>query len=81
MPRFHQGSLDHRLDNQIGLKRDLRFTEQSTAEDYATSLYLSDSVPRSVIEGTMGGFVVLENPQKVFHPHEVFYINSTPCEG
>lgn len=81
MPRFHEGVFDHRLDNQITRKEDLRFVDQETAEDFATSQYLTDFIPRSVILGAMGKLRVLENPTHVEHPQEVFYINSTPCEG
>jgi len=81
MPRFHHGVADHRLDNQVGLKRDLRFTEQEAAEDFATTQYLSDFIPRSVVKGATGLHLVLENPTHEEHPNEVFFINSTSCEG
>jgi hypothetical protein len=82
MPRFdHHHPFDHRLDNQIVKKEDLRFHEQETAEDFATTQYLADFVPRSVIRGVSGLHLVLENPEHVSHPNEVFYINSMPCEG
>lgn len=82
MPRFnHQSAFDHRIDNQIVKKEDLRFHEKDTAEEFATSQYLMDFIPRSVILGVSGLHLVLENPDHVPHPNEVFYINSTPGEG
>lgn len=78
--------MDHRIDNQIVKKEDLRFHEQDTAEEFATSQYLADFVPRSVVTGATGLHMVLESPEPrnpgyVPHPSEVFYINSTPGEG
>lgn len=82
MPRFnHHAVFDHRIDNQIVKKEDLRFHSQDTAEEFATSQYLTDFIPRSVIVGISGLLWVLENPEHVPHPNEVFYINSTPGEG
>ena len=82
MPRFsHCSGMDHRIDNQIVKKEDLRFHEQDTAEEFATSQYLADFVPRSVILGVSGLHMVIENPEHAPHPNEVFYINSTPGEG
>ena len=84
MPRFSH--LDHRLDNQVVKKEDLRFHEQATAEEFATTQYLIDFIPRSVITGVSGLHMVVESPhprneEYVPHPREVFYINSTPGEG
>lgn len=82
MPRFDVLSvIDHRLDNRIIDKKDLRFTEQETAEDFATAQYKADFIPRSVIKGLSGLHLVFENPEHTFHPHEVFFINSMPEEG
>lgn len=81
MPRFYEGSMDHRLDNQVSLKQDLRFSDQQAAEDFAIAQYRADAIPRSVIRGAGGGHFVLEDPSRQGHPHEVFHINSTPCEG
>jgi hypothetical protein len=85
MPRF-SSQFDHRLDNQITRKEDLRFHEQETAEDFATAQYCIDFIPRSVILGATGKLMVLESPEPrlegyIPHPDEVFYINSTPGEG
>lgn len=79
-------ALDHRLDSQIVKKEDLRFHDKETAEEFATAQYQIDAVPRSVILGASGLHFVLEcptprNSDYVAHPREVFYINSTPCEG
>lgn len=79
MPRFSH--LDHRLDNQIVKREDLRFHEQDTAEEFATSQYLVDFVPRSVILGATGLHMVIENPEHTPHPKEVFFINSSIGEG
>lgn len=84
MPRFSH--LDHRLDNQVVRKEDLRFHEQDTAEEFATAQYHLDSIPRSVIVGLSGLHFVIESPTPrnegyTPHPREVFYINSTPGEG
>ena len=85
MPRFSHldpsSHLDHRLDNQIVKKEDLRFHEQDTAEDFATSQYMLDYIPRSVVRGISGLHMVLESPEPrgpeyVPHPNEVFYIAS-----
>lgn len=82
MPRFdHHSIFDHRVDNQIVKKEDLRFHSQDVAEDFATAQYLTDAIPRSVILGATGLHLVLENPAHVDHPNEVFYINSAPVEG
>lgn len=81
MPRFHHGGFDHRLDSQIMQKRDLRFTDQETAEDFATTQYMTDFIPRSVVKGLSGSLIVVENPEHIEHPHEIFHINSTLCEG
>lgn len=87
MPRFdHHLPLDHRLDNQITKKEDLRFHSRELAEEFATTEYLTDFIPRSVITGVTGLHIVLECPHPrnegyVPHPREVFYINSTPGEG
>lgn len=87
MPRFdyHDG-LDHRLDNQIVKKEDLRFHNPDTAEEFAIAQYMRDFIPRSVIKGATGLHLVLESPMERRpeddpHPHEVFYINSAPGEG
>jgi hypothetical protein len=82
MPRFdHHVAFDHRIDNQIIKKEDLRFHDPDTAEEFATSQYLTDFIPRSVILGATGLHMVLENPEHIPHPSEVFYIDSTPGEG
>ncbi len=86
MPRFdYHYMLDHRIDNQIVEKKDLRFHEQDTAEEFATAQYLTDFIPRSVILGLSGMYMVLEcptrTPETAPHPQEVFYINSAPVEG
>lgn len=87
MPRFNEYSaFDHRFDNQITKKEDLRFHDQTTAEEFATAEYAVDSVPRSVIRGLSGLHLVLESPEPreegyTPHPSEVFYINSNSCEG
>lgn len=81
MSRFNEAFMfDHRFDNQVVKKEDLRFPEQDTAEDFATAQFKSDSIPRSVIRGASGLHLVLENPTHEVHPHEVFYINSIPGE-
>lgn len=82
MPRFSQYStFDHRIDNQVIKKEDLRFHDQGTAEEFATAQYSADSIPRSVILGLSGLHIVLESPYPrgldyTPHPREVFYINS-----
>lgn len=84
MPRFdYHSNIDHRLDNQIIEKRDLRFHEQDTAEDFAITEYQTDVIPRSVLRETpdVDLFQVLENPNHDPNPNEVFYINSMPGEG
>jgi len=82
MPRFDYHSvLDHRIDNQIIKKEDLRFYEQETAEDFAATEYQTDFIPRSVVRLLSGMHIVLENPSHIPHPNEVFYINSMPGEG
>lgn len=87
MPRFNAAMvLDHRLDNQIVKKEDLRFSEQNTAEDYATSEFDIDRIPRSVIQKLDGLFMVLEAPNErkegfIPPPSEVFYISSNQAEG
>lgn len=88
MPRFdyHAPTLNHLLDNQIMEKRDLRFQEQDVAEQFATTQYLTDFIPRSVVRGVSGMHLVLESPGPRAadyepHPNEVFYINSIPAEG
>ncbi len=85
MPRFNQVSvLDHTLDNEVRAKKDLRFSEQETAEEFATTQYQTDFIPRSVVpdeesEGQV--FMILENPTEVGRAREVFHINSMPGEG
>lgn len=82
MPRFdHHSVFDHRVDNQIVKKEDLRFHSQEVAEEFATAQYFFDFIPRSVIVGVSGLHLVLENPEHVEHPKEVFYISSAPGEG
>lgn len=86
MPRFDYHSvLDHRIDNQIVKKEDLRFHDQETAEDFATTQYMTDFIPRSVIIGTTGLHLVLESPETrgdgyMPHPKEVFFIDSSYLE-
>lgn len=83
VPRFNQCiTFDHRLDNQVTRKDDLRFPEQDSAEEFATAQYLTDYVPRSVIRGLTGLYMVLESPSPrglgyAPHPNEVFYINDS----
>lgn len=84
MPRFSH--LDHRLDNQIVNKKDLRFQSQDAAEEFATSQYLTDFIPRSVIEEVPGLFMIEECPGRVsgygiMSPKEVFYIDYSVGEG
>lgn len=82
MPKFDYHALfDHRMDNKVIKKEDLRFHAQDTAEDFATAQYSADFVPRSVILLASGTHIVLENPDHISHPNEVFYINSSPAEG
>lgn len=84
MPRFNCHSiLDHRLDNQVTEKKDLRFHQQDTAEDFATMEYQTDVIPRSVLREAPGLdlFMIVENPEHVQNPNEVFFINSMPGEG
>lgn len=82
MPRFDYHSIfDHRIDNQIIAKEDLRFLKQETAEEFATAEYQTDFIPRSVVRMLSGMHIVLENPTHISHPNEVFYINSMPGEG
>lgn len=82
MPRFSQCHVfDHRIDNQIIHKEDLRFSEQDSAEDFAAAEYKTDAIPRSVVRGVSGLHMVLESPDTrgpdyIPHPNEVFYINS-----
>lgn len=86
MLRFNYSVFDHRIDNQIVKKEDLRFYEQDTAEDFAIAQYGMDFIPRSVVRGVAGRMMILESPEPreegyIPHPNEVFYINSTPGEG
>jgi methyl coenzyme M reductase alpha subunit len=87
MPLFSQyTAFDHRIDNQIIKKEDLRFHDEGSAAEFATTQYLSDFIPRSVIVGMTGLHMVVESPHPrlegyIPHPREVFYINSTPGEG
>lgn len=78
MPRFDS---IHVLDNQVVKKEDVRFESQEIAEEFATTQYNTDYIPRSVIRLLSGLHLVLENPDHEVHPNEVFYINSTPGEG
>jgi hypothetical protein len=86
MPRFHHSFLlDHTADNAIIEKKDIRFEKEEVAIDFATTQYLTDFIPRSVIQGATGLFMILECPHRTegtpAHPREVFYINSMPGEG
>lgn len=82
MPRFHHPAFDHRADNAVVNKADLRFVDKEVAEEFAIAQYMTDFIPRSVILGSISSsFLVLENPEHVPHPNEVFYIDSTPGEG
>jgi len=88
MPKLfdYHHPFDHRLDNQIVKKEDLRFHSAETAADFATSEYMTDFIPRSVIQGFSGLHMIIECPHPrprgyVPHPRETFYINSVPGEG
>lgn len=81
MPRFSPTFFDHRMDNAVINKEDLRFHDPETAEEFAETQYLTDFIPRSVIKGASGLHLVLENPTHEHHPNEVAFINSNVCEG
>jgi hypothetical protein len=80
----HAPAFDHRLDNYIGEKKDLRFARQEDAEVFATCQYMAYGMPHSVLLRSDDMYMVVEdiNPQIPGSDHTVvFHINSMPGEG
>jgi hypothetical protein len=85
MPKF-----DHRFDNQVQNKKDLRFTTQEDAEDYAIGQYSMYCVPQIVYNTAWELYVVREEGDEEAENNcsyeqdpwiEVARINSMPGEG
>lgn len=80
MPKF-----DHRFDNQVQRKEDIRFApdDQVTAEDYAVAQYQMYCVPQSVVRLADGMLQVMETEFLQNLPgtvEQIFYVNSLPTD-
>jgi len=80
MPKF-----DHRFDNFVQKKEDLRFTQedQEIAEDYAISQYQMYYQPQSVVRLADGMLQVIETEFLRNLPgtvEQVFHVDSLPSD-
>lgn len=69
MPKF-----DHRFDNAVTKKEDVRFTEQEEAEDYAVAQYNMYFQPQAVLVEKDTGMLYVKEFMLGYCPSEATFI-------